>query len=299
MTDRADRLRERVGETRVDKRLLALVVLLLLVGLGTGYGTFAFTGGPASNGTTPTATVVEMTPVTATPTPIPGPDGGPPVATTDTETRIQSDTGTATSTDTPADSDDNAESTPTDSDDDIVSTATPRPTATESDSGRSGGGSSDSPDVDLRTVGSTLQIQVSDVAPGGNGTESVVLKNAGADAGRLVVAISTVTDDENSLLEPERAAGDDAMTGELSGALGIRLSVTDSAGTTEYLFGTSSRYVPLADLEGRSARSNESLAAGERATVTLAWQLPARTGNEVQSDRATFDVDLTLRATSD
>jgi len=79
---------------------------------------------------------------------------------------------------------------------------------------------------------------------------------------------TVVVDHENSLLDPEKAVGDDATTGEL-GALQVRLSVNYADGTTEYLFGTAGGYVTLASLDGADRSSTETIGAGEQATVTF------------------------------
>lgn len=263
MTGRIERIREYLEEAKYDKRLLVLFFLFLLVGVGAGFGTIAFPGsGADGNESTPTPTVVTMTPTTPTPAPTPG--GGPPAA-------------TATSTPTP---------TPTD-------TATPTETRRDDDD------DDDRPSrVDLTADGNRMLVQASGMAPGDDGQNSVTFENSGDATGRLVVDDADVTDYENSLLDPEQAVGDDAATGELSSALQVRLSVTYSDGTTEYLFGTSSQYVTLESIDGESRESTETLAGGEQATVTFEWTLPKATGNEVQSDGSEFDVDFVLRQTS-
>lgn len=264
MTGPLDQLREEVEESRYDKRLILLLFLVLLVVLGAGIGTIALPeNGPDGE---PTPGPVPITPTTATPTPTPG--GGPPAA-TDTPTATPTPVETATPTETRRDDDD-------DDDDDERS--------------------NDSPSrVDLTADGSTVLVNATGLAPGQDGRNSVTFENAGNVAGRLIVNDTAVVDHENSLLEPEKAVGDDDTTGELSGALEVRLSVTYADGTTEYLFGSSSEYVTMASLDGADRSSTEALGAGEQATVTFEWRLPTSTGNEVQSDGVEFDVDFVLR----
>lgn len=277
MSGPIDRIRDRVDESRVDKRLLALLLLALLVLLGAGVGTIGFPGsGPDDGEPTPTPPVVTVTPTTATPTPTPG--GGP--------TAVEPPTATATPTEaTPP-----TETVPDDDDDEDG--------GDDEDDNEDEDDNDDDDDpsrVDLTADGSTVFVRAAGVVPGESGRNSVTFENSGDAAGRLLVTDVTVTDSENSLLDPEVAVGDDAATGELSSALRVRLSVNDSDGATEYLFGTPSQYVTLASLRGENRASNATLTGGERATVTVEWELPSATGNEVQSDGAEFDIDFALR----
>jgi hypothetical protein len=261
-----DQIREEVEESDRDRRVIALLLLVLLVILGAGIGTIAFPGTGPDEEPTPTAGPVTITPTTATPTPTPG--GGPPAA-------------TATPTTTP------------------VETATPTETRRDDDDDNDRDDDDDSPSrVDLTADGSTVLVEASALAPGHDGQNSVTFENAGDVSGRLLVNDTVVVDHENSLLDPEKAVGDDATTGELSGALQVRLSVNYADGTTEYLFGTAGGYVTLASLDGADRSSTETIGAGEQATVTFEWRLPTSTGNEVQSDGVEFDLDFVLRQTT-
>lgn len=303
MSEPADQPPEEVEEEEEeeegrDKRLLALLFLVLLIIFGAGLGTMALPGvGPGEDTPTPTPApaVVTMTPTTATPTPTPG--GGPPATATATPSQTVTDTAPASPTPTPIQADDDVgAATPT-------ATATQTPTATPSGGGGgggsgSGGGSGGSSSIDLTADGSTLLVQASDMAPGDDGQNSITVENSGDVDGELLVNNTTVTNDENSLLDPEKANGDDASTGELSSALRVRLSVEYADGTTEYLFGTASSYVTLESIDDANRTSSETLEAGGQATVTFEWQLPRSTGNEVQSDGSEFDIDFVLRQTS-
>ena len=268
MTGPVERLRAYTSDGDRDRRLLTLLVLVLVVLLGAGFGTFAFNGGvsPDGNATTPTPPAVEVTPVTATPTPTPDPGVGQPTA-TDVET----------------------------------ATRTPRDdTATPEDSRDLDRSDDDAPasGVELRVRGTTIFGQVPRLAPGESGSGSVTFENTGESAGTVEVRNVTVGDDENGLLDPEAAGGDDAVTGELSEALRVTVSISYVDGRMEYLFGSTSGGVPLASIDGENAMGGEAVAGGERATVTVEWTLPDATGNDVQSDRVVFDVEFVLRQTS-
>ncbi|MCU4801479.1 hypothetical protein OB920_13955 [Halobacteria archaeon HArc-gm2] len=264
---------EEVEESNDDRRLLALLALALLVILGAGIGTIAFPGTGPDEEPTPTPAPVTITPTTATPTPTPG--AGPPAATaTPTATPTAVDTATPTETRRDDDDDDSEDKNDRDNDDDSPSR------------------------VDLTADGSTVLVDAVGLAPGHSGQNAVTFENAGDASGRLLVNDTVVVDHENGLLNPEKAVGDDATTGELSSALEVRLSVSHADGTTEYLFGSSSDYVTLRSLDGEDRASTETLGGGEQATVTFEWRLPTSTGNEVQSDGVEFDVDFVLRQTA-
>lgn len=265
MTDPRDQIREYVGERDPDRRLLALLLLLVLVVAGAGVGTIAFDGafGPGGDDPTPTPPVVEITPVTPTPTPTPSPDpgGGPPAESTPRGTDTPAETATPTATEPPS---------------------TPRRSDTPDRDSSSG--------VELRTNGSEVFLQVAGMVPGDDARGSVVFENHGASAGRLGIANATVVDRENP---------DDGSIGTLSSALRVRLWATYPGGATEYLYGTASGDVPLADVAGENRTSTETLRSGQRATVTLAVRLPETVGNEVQGDRVEFDVAFELRQAAD
>jgi len=142
----------------------------------------------------------------------------------------------------------------------------------------------------LEVVGDRLRVEATNVLPGDAGNESATLKNNGTVNGTLLAAFDNVTDDENGLTEPELEAGDDGSDGELSEHLRVRLSVDTGDGAEEYLFGNETEYVRLSDIEEGTNMTDGVLDADENATVTLDWKLPKETGNEVQSDRVTFDL---------
>lgn len=281
MSERLDRLRRWLDERELDRRPLALLALLFLVFLGAGVGTFAFVDDGPGDGT-PTPTPVELTPVSPTPTETPG-------ATVTTVDANPSPGGTSTVTDTetatPPEAGDSPTRSPTDAD-----------PSTDEDRDENRGADPRRPA--LRATGGVVLVQLSELAPGEDGRGSVAFENAGDGPGRLGVGDVSLEDRENGLMDAERALGDDATTGELSGAVRVRLSVEYADGTSEYLFGTGSDFVPLASLDGGSATGSEALAAGERARVVLEWKLPGSTGNEVQSDGVSFDLAFVLESTA-
>lgn len=280
---RVDLIRDDDGN--YNKRILAFLVLLLLVIIGTGVGTLGLT----SDGSAPPPSqpVIETTPVAADETPTPTPTGpGSGSRETETDDTGEPDTPT-TPTPTP---------TPDDSDGPAVDAGQVSSGGDGSAGGSSGGNDERAADsLDLVVDGSSVLIRVADLAPGGGSTGSVAVRNSGSTTGTLGVSNASVTDDENGLREPERAAGDTNASGELSERLRVRLWVAFPDGTREYLFGSAGATASAASLDGASVRGNETLDAGSQATVEVAVSLPASVGNEVQSDRTEFTVPIVLR----
>ncbi|WP_423999278.1 hypothetical protein ACOZ4I_10545 [Haloarcula salina] len=274
-----------------NKRILAFLVLIVLVVIGTGVGTLGLTSDGSAPPPTPEQPVIEATPVAVDGTPSPTP------------TQTVSDTGSSgAETDEPDDTgkpDSRETPTPTplpDDSDGAAVDAGPVPSdggSAGGSSGVDGGRGADS--LDLAVDGGSVLIRVADLAPGGGSTGSVVVRNSGTISGTVGVSNASVSDDENGLREPERAAGDTNATGELSAHLRVRLWAEYPDGTREYLFGSANSTVSASSLAGASVRGSETLDAGSQATVAITVSLPESAGNEVQSDRMDFTVPIVLR----
>ncbi|WP_247008323.1 hypothetical protein [Halorientalis litorea] len=247
-------------------RRYLLLLLLLLIAVIAGSGLTAFIGdiGPADEN----QTRVDLTPT--------GPDGD--IVVTDTATPGDREpTGTPEPPETPTE---RATATP-----DRVSTA-----------GGGGGGGQSGGSVALRAVGSGVLFQYDGVAPGDSGREHLVLRNAGTQPGELVVADVRVEDFENGIVGPEAGVDTSPNAGELSEAVEVVVSVRYPDGTTEYLYGTGQGAKPLAAIADADPADGEQLGPGTEAEVVVDWQVPASTGNEIQSDALTVDVRFQLRA---
>lgn len=270
-----------------NKRILAFLVLLVLVIIGTGVGTLGLTSDGSAPPPTPDQPVIEATPeaVDGTPTPTPTESGDGSSVTETNGTDEPDSRESPTPTPTPEDSDEAAVD------------AGPDPSwGGDSAGGSTGGdGGRGADSLDLAVDGRSVLIRVADLTPGDGSTGSVVVRNSGSMSGTLGVSNASVSDDENGLQEPERAAGDTNASGELSDHLRVSLWVEYPDGTREYLFGSANSTVSAASLDGASVRGAETLDAGSRATVQIAVSLPESAGNEVQSDRIEFAVPIVLR----
>lgn len=322
------RLRTAVERLRADdrnrfnRRLAVLLLVLFLVPLGAGLGTVDFDLG--DGGDNSTTAPVDLTPTddrpqTSTPeasdegrssdpdTPVAarasgddsstgeqtagGGDGG--AAAGDGGTEL-GDTGGGTGV---ADATDDGGTEPAEGggsvpDEDDGGTGPDDP-----DGGGTAPGDATDSGVSLRAAGPQLSIRASKLAPGASGRGTVTYRNAGDRTGRFSVANLDVEDSENGIVSAERPVDSSPNTGELSGAVHVEMRI-ESDGETTHLYGTGSAARPLAAL-GRAGDGGDAvaLAPGETATVVLTWRLPEATGNEIQSDAASFDATISLTAT--
>ena len=272
-------------QERLDRRAVAIVLLVLLPLLGVGLGTL--TDGPDGPGADAVVPVTPSDPPedppgdTQSPTdgdtsapdqPTPPPTGEPPSG---------DDGGTGDGGDgagSGADGDGGGEA------------------------GASGGGGGDDGDgespLTLRAVGSGVILQYDDLEPSDGDRDSIVLRNDGDVTARLDVANVTVEDEENGVVSAESSVDTPGNGGELSEHVMLVVEVEYPDGSTENLYDTDQGARSLAAIAavGRPAEGSE-LAPGEDATVTFDWQVPTATGNVIQSDGANVTVDFRLQST--
>ncbi|MFT4931509.1 MAG: hypothetical protein ACI91T_001386 [Natronomonas sp.] len=144
-------------------------------------------------------------------------------------------------------------------------------------------------------------IEIENVLPGDSGTLHVGLEAVAEDPVTVSMTGSLDANDENGFTEPELAAGDVSAVGELASNLEVTIwadtgidllggvgacdgeqglgESTIESGTLETVFGALQEGVPLVECLGTDARTY---------CLGLRWRLPEGTGNEVQSDGATF-----------
>lgn len=311
---------ERVEDFR-DRRwaLVALLVLLALLGIGIG----TITGGPADFDR-PGMLVSTPTP-TPTPTDTPAPttggggDGGPTAAggtgaessATPTQPPTsrpgggggQPATPTATGTDTR--SGDDAGSGSGGSGGTGASSATGGTSSTSEDgematrtAGPADGDDQTHEGVHVETNGSEAILRFEGVLPGDVGQEAVRIRNAGNVTARFGVGDVNVTDHENGLTEPESVVDTPGDGGELSRHVQVVIEVRYPDGDSEALYGTGSGPKSLRNIAASGAAgASRELGPGDNATLRFEWHLPVETGNVVQSDGATFTVDVGLAGT--
>jgi spore coat-associated protein N len=138
------------------------------------------------------------------------------------------------------------------------------------------------------------------VVPGDTGSGSSTLRNAGSLSGNLSLAFSTVTN----------TAGLDG-TGNLGAAalMAVYIDVNNNSawdagdiglksdGTT-YAAPAALNYAVINSYGSRGFTGLATLAAGISRQITINWQVPASTGNEIQGDGLSFGVTFTLNQVS-
>jgi len=168
-------------------------------------------------------------------------------------------------------------------------------------------GDDDQPGVQTPTANETLNVSLisdsdtrlldaSDVAPGANGTRTIVLRNNGEDPGTLTIAETSLTERENDLVGPEINVDNTSETGELADHLLVQLQFRTANGTSVALYGTSDGPRPLSTIVAESRSQPVALQPGTRARLQFEWVLPADTGNVVQSDSLTLNATFQVRA---
>lgn len=148
-------------------------------------------------------------------------------------------------------------------------------------------------DLTLGGPSQTTPAVLTDRAPGDSGSHTFSLTNDGSLTGYLSFSLEQVADTENGCNEAETSPapvgeGPDCNlddNGELDEKLDVDVSVSDLA----------TPYEGILDAHYGEVRDLGSLAAGASRIVTVDWTLPgATTGNEIQSDGATFTLNATL-----
>jgi hypothetical protein len=266
------------GEPNEDtsrRRLLVLLGAAGLAVLGSGMGASDRLGGDGADDGGPSLTVaysVTSDPATTPPTPTPTPTGGtggsggapgrPPAAPPERDPTEANPNG--------GDDDDRFTTRSDGTDDSDPSTA-----------------SLLADPVDAAVPPVTL----SDVTPGDGGRVDIEVSLSGTPA--RLWARGAVTDaDEGTVLEVERAAGDEGPPGELQAHVDVRLWYDDGGEERVAYEG------PLAGLDAVSAWTplTDACVAPGTHTVHLRWDLPADTPNVVQTDSVTFSLGVAADA---
>jgi predicted ribosomally synthesized peptide with SipW-like signal peptide len=162
----------------------------------------------------------------------------------------------------------------------------------------------------------TETISVSTLKPGDTGNAGTWLtRNDGSIAGKLTVAVGTITNNENTRSEVETAAGDTTDNpGELGGYLKVAFWMDADKGVTwtsgDYYLksdGTkvswqsgdttlpSAAYATVDSYASKTWTDAQNVAATTDAgNFRVEYDLPSATGNTVQSDSCVFTITFTL-----
>jgi spore coat-associated protein N len=135
--------------------------------------------------------------------------------------------------------------------------------------------------LDLRLGGSADAgpIQIGPVYPGWTGSHEFTVDNVGTVDGNLSVKLVNVTGDDNGCNDAE-AADDGCTSGDLARAIQVYYG-------TQHLGS-------IADLNGQASPAGVLAANAPATGYELTFEVPSDTGNEIQSDRVTATIEVTL-----
>jgi predicted ribosomally synthesized peptide with SipW-like signal peptide len=161
------------------------------------------------------------------------------------------------------------------------------------------------------------KITVANMKPGATGNTAIwITKNTGSIAGKLTVAVSAITNNENACTEPEQhdlTPDTTCTTGTTDGELGANLKVAfwmdvDKNGVwssvdyylksngTKGIDSLANAYDILNNYGGKTWTNVQIDIAGpsDAGDFRVEYDLPGATGNIIQSDSSVFDITFTL-----
>lgn len=127
------------------------------------------------------------------------------------------------------------------------------------------------------------KINLTDLLPGCNGSESVVIRNIGSVNGNLSISFSNLEDKENGLTEPELVLVDTEPDGELAENLYLKITVGGTLVYEGYASGILS-----------GGLVDYPLNAGASVTFTVNYSIGESVGNIIQSDVVGFTITFLL-----
>jgi hypothetical protein len=140
----------------------------------------------------------------------------------------------------------------------------------------------------LQVTGGQPLFDLRNIAPGMSGTEQLRITNRGDFDGVVRVTVVDLREDDFQCSEPERASGDTTCGRRGGGELGrdLLIEAVDESGRLL-------QRAPLRLLEDRTV-VELSLRRRASTTVTFRWRYDPASGNETQSDRVSFDFQVSL-----
>ncbi|MDP2919859.1 MAG: hypothetical protein Q8O43_06555 [Dehalococcoidia bacterium] len=146
------------------------------------------------------------------------------------------------------------------------------------------------PTVDLNVLGyGSVPWEIKGIKPGDSGTRGITLRNAGSQTGKVTIWLSNVENREGD--NPEAETGNKNEPGELGRYLTLKLG---GDGIRPGI----SMPVPVNDFPKNSNAYGvitiDELKSGGEVDLFWEWNLPPSTGNEVQGDKLTFDINYLI-----
>jgi predicted ribosomally synthesized peptide with SipW-like signal peptide len=160
----------------------------------------------------------------------------------------------------------------------------------------------------------SVKIELPNMKPGETGNAANwLVKNTGSIAGKLTIAVGAITNNENECKEPEGDNTCDTTEGELGANLKVAFwmdvdkdgswssgdyYLTSGGNKVSWANGEttlpSAAYDILNNYGGKTWTDVQTNITGEAGNFRVEYDLPADTGNIIQSDSAVFDITFTL-----
>ena len=129
---------------------------------------------------------------------------------------------------------------------------------------------------------------ISNIKPGDSGSEPITIMNSGSSAGTLTIWVSGIINTEGTPAEFEPNPG---TIGELGNY--ITFSIVSSRVSSNIVMPVLINRLPQSAVDSNYIKVY-SLAAGETVAINWNWSLPSGTGNIVQGDSLSFDINYLL-----
>lgn len=148
------------------------------------------------------------------------------------------------------------------------------------------------PTVQLNVLGfGSSSWNIGNIKPGDSGTRAVILHNAGSTPGKVTIWVSNVSTSKSASVDPKFRGAP-----RLDKNLTIQLTAD---GLTSNV-----RMPVIFENFPKSASAPQQITIGTLppdgyVDLTWQWSLPARTGNEVQGDSLSFDINYMIESTAE
>ncbi len=153
----------------------------------------------------------------------------------------------------------------------------------------------------------SVVFDISDVKPGDSDTATIKLKNVGSLpkpggppwTSKVFITFENLQDDDVSCTEPENEVDStcgSGQVGELSENLNIRVRDYWDENCVDNLRFDETHTLAEWVSKGKTFL-NDDMPAGDVNCIVIDWNIDASVGNEIQSDKATFDIKFILEQT--
>jgi hypothetical protein len=139
--------------------------------------------------------------------------------------------------------------------------------------------------LDMSGTGSTAW-NITNIKPGDSGLESVTINNSGSQPGKVTIWVSNVSLSKSATVDPK--FGTSPQIDQY-----LKLAVTGTGITSNFSMPAVFANFPQSTTSSNYVRI-DSLGAGASTDLTWTWNLPAATGNQVQGDNITFDINYMI-----